>query len=125
MKVIKLFEQWLYEDELASQTTSDPSPVNQYTISVVPSEAGSTPVNIVATSDSEYKTDRSSTFKVVSSDNQKITAGEIVTISAMGTDKGTYDVIIVSDPPNPENIINYGDAKVTIIKSQAAQPNTK
>lgn len=132
MALIKLFEQWLTEDDqvipnspdTTQTTTVAPSSTSQgqYTIAITPSEPGSTPVNIIATTNTEYKNDAVSTFNVISSDNPKITAGQLVTISAMSTDKGTYDVVVLSDPPSQETTSNYADSQVTVTKSQGDQP---
>ena len=132
MALIKLFEQWLAEDDQpilnspdTTQTTTiapvSTGPTAQYTIAITPSEQGTTPVNIVATTNTEYKNDAVSTFNVISSDNPKITPGQLVTISAMSTDKGTYDVVILSDPPTQETTTNYADSQVTVTKSQGDQ----
>jgi len=108
MKLIKLFEQWVSEEEKAvdspkAEDTTKPS--NSYNLKVSTNQVGN--FEVVGTSESELTTDSTKSFNVISSTNASIKNGATIMVSPKADTDGEFDIVIVNDKSKPEESLIY------------------
>ena len=107
MKLVKLFEQWLSEEDAKDSPKLD----NSYTLNVSGTEAGD--FEIIATANSKDTTDSAKTFSAVSSTNSSIKASAAVMVSPKADKSGDFDIVIINNREKPEESLMYSGKVVT------------
>jgi hypothetical protein len=113
MKVVKLFEQWLAEEEAIDSPKKEesPKPANSHTINVSGTDAGD--FEIIATADSKDTTDSVNTFSAISSTNSSIKSGAAVMVSPKAEKSGDFDIVIINNREKPEESLIYSGQVIT------------
>jgi hypothetical protein len=117
MRLIKLFEQWVSEEEkpVDSPKVEDTAkPSNSYNLKVSSTEAGD--FEVTATADLEATTDLAKSFKVISSTNSNIKSGATIMVSPKADKAGDFDIVAINDKNKPEESLIYS-GKVETTKS--------
>ena len=99
---VKLFEQWMVEEELPADSTK---------ISVDSYEAGQ--FEITAEDDDKVESQFAKSYKVISSTNPNIQPGASVMVSPIVDKEGDFEVMVVNDPATGNDLLNYS-GKVNI-----------
>jgi hypothetical protein len=94
--VVKLFEQWIAEEDKADDSVK---------ISVKSNEAGQ--FEIMAKDDDEVSNQFAKSYKVISSTNSSIKPGASLMVSPTIDKEGDFEVVVVNDPKTGEDILNY------------------
>jgi hypothetical protein len=106
--MIKLFEQWLAEEDLATapkqeEPTTAAKP-GSYTLNIT---ADGKSFEVEGTSDSEFTTKEMISFNVSKSTNPSIKSGAIIAISPKADKDGDFDIVAVNDQNKPEDALIY------------------
>ena len=114
MKLIKLFEQWVSEEEVVkdieNQVKDTENQVESYTLKLSTNEFGDFEVTVSI--DSEVTTDVTDTFTVISSNNSDIEFGATIMVSSTVDKNDDSDIVIINDPNHPEDSLIYS-GKIT------------
>lgn len=115
--MIKLFEQWVAEEDAKIDQTVTPDPVkisttstnqNTHKISVKTPEMS---FDIIGTADSE--TSLAKSYTTDSSTNTQVQKGSTVLVSPKADKDGEFDIIIINDQNKPEEALTFS-GNVTI-----------
>lgn len=106
--MIKLFEQWLAEEDVpatggSEKPATDKKP-GSYKLSI---KADGKSFEVEGTSDSEFTNTAATSFNVVSSTNPSVKAGAIIMISPKADTDGDFDIVVLNDQTKPESAIVY------------------
>lgn len=93
--IVKLFEQWIAEESAKPKLE----------IRVSSKEAGD--FRIMATDDDKVESQFAKSYKVISSSNPNIQSGASVSVSPIVDKDGDFELMVVNDPANGEEIMNY------------------
>jgi hypothetical protein len=117
MKLIKLFEQWVSEEDAnvdSPKVEDTENPVESYTLTLSTNEFGD--FEVTAIIDSDFTTDSAKAFKVISSNNSKVELGSTIMVSSTVDKNYDSDIVIINDKTRPENSLIYS-GKIKIEKS--------
>jgi hypothetical protein len=106
--MIKLFEQWLAEENMTpapklEEPTNSAKP-GSYKLTIT---ADGKSFEVEGTSDSEFTTKEMTSFNVSKSTNSSIKAGAIIAISPRADKDGDFDIVAVNDQNKPEDALIY------------------
>lgn len=115
MQLIKLYEQWLAEEDkpMAEPKPAEPSK-GAYSISVTPDNGQ--PFELLADGESSEDTKEVRNFKVVDPKTSNSSIDSTVMVSKKNDKDGNFDIVIAKDPTKPETAQIYS-GKVTISKA--------
>lgn len=108
--MIKLFEQWLVEEE--SSTLEKPElnkSQDSYKLSI---KADGKSFEVEGVSDKEFTNSAAVSFTVDSSTNPNVKDGAVIMISPKPDEDGDFDIVVVNDQSKPEEALVYS-GKVT------------
>ena len=116
-RMIKLFEQWLAEEDVKTtpktETLAAPVNPNSYKLSI---SADNKSFEVEGTSDKEFSSKEAVSFTVSKSTDPSIQANATIMISPKADKDGDFDIIVINDKNTPETAMIYS-GKVT--KSKA------
>ena len=110
--MIKLFEQWLSEEDSPAVKAVEPTPTAKPGSYKLKIEAEGKSFEVEGTSDKEFSSSAAVSFNVTTSNSPAVKSGAVIMISPKADKDGDFDIVILNDQSKPEAALVYS-GKVT------------